>query len=266
MKRAACSLYGFLFVFAVMLCGVAYAQDEGNVVFQTSTINALMEGGYDGETTFEELGRHGDFGIGTFNALDGEMIELDGNFYQVKADGVAYPVGGAMKTPFAEVAFFKSDTISVLTDSVDLERLEKYLDGIMPSVNLVYAVKVEGTFGYVRTRSVARQKPPYPRLVDAVKDQATFEFKDCKGTLVGFRFPDFLKGLNVPGYHFHFLTSDRKAGGHVLALETGNIKIEAAELQNFVMTLPEGRPIGGDSSEEVEKVEKGVTLKQPVDN
>jgi len=38
-----------------------------------------------------ELKRNGDFGIGTFNALDGEMIGLDGAFYQIKVDGVAYP-------------------------------------------------------------------------------------------------------------------------------------------------------------------------------
>jgi len=258
MKKTAASIFGFLLVSFLLLCGTTYAQEDGRTVYQTSTINALMEGGYDGDTTFGELVRHGDFGIGTFNALDGEMVELDGRCYQVKVDGAVYPVDGAMKTPFAEVTFFEPGITSGMTEKADLERLEKYLDTLLPSGSLIYAIKIEGSFGYVKTRSVARQSLPYPRLVDAVKGQKTFEFKDIGGTLVGFRFPASLAGLNVAGYHFHFLTSDRKAGGHVLALETGEISIKVEGIRNFFMTLPSGKVTGGGgSSEEVEKVEKG---------
>ena len=46
-------------------------------MFQRSTINALMQGVYDSNTTFEgELKSYGNFGLGTVWALDGEMIEL----------------------------------------------------------------------------------------------------------------------------------------------------------------------------------------------
>jgi ABC-type antimicrobial peptide transport system permease subunit len=83
---------------------------SGNdTLFQTSTINALLEGVYDGDTDINTLSKHGDLGIGTFNALDGEMIVLNGTFYQIKSDGKAYVVSNQTKTPFAAVTHFASD-------------------------------------------------------------------------------------------------------------------------------------------------------------
>jgi acetolactate decarboxylase len=50
-------------------------------VWQYSTIAALMAGAYDGDLTAGAVKRHGDFGFGTFNALNGEMIVLDGQVW-----------------------------------------------------------------------------------------------------------------------------------------------------------------------------------------
>jgi acetolactate decarboxylase len=76
-----------------------------HTLFQTSTIDALLEGKYDGDVSFAQLEERGDFGLGTLNALDGEMIALEGNFYQVKADGRAYEIDKRTRTPFAVVTF-----------------------------------------------------------------------------------------------------------------------------------------------------------------
>ena len=55
-----------------------HAEREPHVIFQTSTIDALLDGAYDGEVTFGQLRDHGDFGLGTFEACDGEMIAVEG--------------------------------------------------------------------------------------------------------------------------------------------------------------------------------------------
>ena len=52
-------------------------------------MTALLDGIYDGEMTIGELLGKGNFGIGTFDALDGEMIILDGVCYQLRGDGTA---------------------------------------------------------------------------------------------------------------------------------------------------------------------------------
>jgi acetolactate decarboxylase len=199
-----------------------------HTLFQTSTVDALLEGKYEGDVSFAELGDRGDFGLGTFDALDGEMICLDGSFYQIKSDGLAYAVDGKSGTPFAVVTLFEPDTCQSLSKPMDFEALCNHLDGVIGGGAVCAAIRVDGRFGYVKTRSVPRQRKPYPPLVEVVKDQPTFELRDVSGSLVGFRFPDYAQGLNVSGYHFHFITADRSAGGHVLGckLARGELYID----------------------------------------
>jgi acetolactate decarboxylase len=126
------------------LTGCLETEKSGDVLFQTSTINALLEGVYDGNVTFAELKKHGDFGIGTFNALDGEMIALDGEFYQIKSDGVAYGVSDSAKTPFSVVTFFSADERMQLDEIVNYSMLEQSLESRFPSKNIFYAIiKIE---------------------------------------------------------------------------------------------------------------------------
>jgi len=187
-----------------------------HTLFQTSTIDALLDGNYDGDVSFAQLAERGDFGLGTLDALDGEMIALDGDFYQIRADGTVHPVDRRTKTPFAVVTNFEPDVSRTLDSTIDLADLCARVDQVFGDTSLCCAVRVDGRFEYVRTRSVPRQRRPYPPLVDVVKDQPVFELSDLRGSLVGFRFPDYAQGLNVAGYHFHFITVDRSAGGHVL--------------------------------------------------
>jgi acetolactate decarboxylase len=199
-----------------------------HTLFQTSTVDALLEGKYEGDVSFAELGDRGDFGLGTFDALDGEMICLDGTFYQVKADGMAHAVDGKARTPFAVVTLFEPDVSQTLSMSMDFEALRDYVDGVVGGGAVCAAIRVDGRFEYVKMRSVPRQHKPYPPLAEVVKDQPTFELRDVSGSLVGFRFPDYAQGLNVSGYHFHFITADRSAGGHVLGctLARGELHID----------------------------------------
>ena len=136
------------------LIGCAHSSLNRDVLFQTSTINALLEGVYDGEMTIGQLKKHGDFGIGTFNHLDGEMLELGGTVYQIKVDGKVYRAADSDRTPLAMVTFFEADRTATLERSVDLIGLEEFLNGLMPSRNIFYAITVEGTFISVKARSV----------------------------------------------------------------------------------------------------------------
>lgn len=219
---------------------VRVGEHPHHTLFQTSTIDALLDGNYEGDVTFAELEGQGDFGLGTFDALDGEMIGLDGVFYQVRADGRAYEVGKQMKTPFAVVTFFEPKEILPLTSSIDLAALCTLLDKVADDRTTCHAVRVEGFFRYVKTRSVPRQRKPYPPLVEAVKHQPTFEFRDVWGSLVGFRFPDYVQGLNVSGYHFHFITEDRSAGGHLLDCRIARGELRVDHESDLWLELPPG--------------------------
>lgn len=260
MKAALALLIRVALLIALCGCAAPPTQTKG-IVFQVSTIDALMAGVYDGVITCGELKKHGDFGIGTFEGLDGEMVILDRRVFQIRSDGQVYAVSDATKTPFANVVFFQPDRTVTLVQPQSLKELEQYLDGLLPSQNLFYAVRIEGTFRRVKTRSVPRQTPPYPPLREVVKKQAIFEFHQVAGTIVGFRCPGFMPGLNVPGYHLHFLTNDRDAGGHLLDCETEQVQIELETTPRFSLVLPEHwaffqADLSRDRQREVQQVEK----------
>jgi acetolactate decarboxylase len=238
MKKAYCLLAVIFLIIAMGISGCLSQQKDRDILFQVSTIEALSKGVYDGDVNFRDLKQHGDFGIGTFDGLDGEMVALAGEFYQIKADGKAYAVEDTMMTPFAIVTFFESDKAVSLDKTFSLEQLEQYLDNLLPTKNIFYAIKVDGVFDYIKTRSVPKQDKPYPSLAEALKEQSILESRDVTGTMVGFWCPDYVEGLNVPGYHFHFITRDRKAGGHLLDCQTQNVKIEIDHTSRFFMTLP----------------------------
>jgi len=230
-------------------------------VTQWSTIDALLKGYYDGVATLAEVKRHGDFGLGTFEGLDGEMVLLDGKMYQIDAAGVVHEPGDDVRTPFAAVVAFKPEIELTVPAGLSLAEMQSRIDAVLPSKNYFYAVRVTGAFEEVRTRSVARQEKPYPELSDVVKTQALFTLKKTDGTLVGLWCPSFSKSVNVPGYHFHFLANDRKSGGHVLGLVTGEgVRVSVAVVRNFAMRLPEesgfaALDLVGDRSKELHAVE-----------
>jgi acetolactate decarboxylase len=211
--------------------------DEDQTVFQTSTVNALMEGASTGDMTMGELKTHGDFGLGTFDGLDGEMIELDGKVFQVRADGHAHPVEDSARTPFATVSFFKADESARLDRiSTQPEMLAKVAT-MLPSQNIFHAVRIEGRFDYVKTRAVAMQDKSVG-LEAAAREEPVFEFHDVEGAIVGFFTPDYLRGVNVPGYHLHFITADRTAGGHMLDCRTRDVTIKIHHTPEFELGTP----------------------------
>jgi acetolactate decarboxylase len=238
------------------------AAGDRETLFQVSTINALMAGVYDGTVSGGQLKTHGDFGIGTFTTLDGEMLELDGVIYQIKSDGVAYTAIDSQTVPFAAVTFFDSDRQEKIASGLDLVGLQAALDKSLTSFNLFYAFKIDGQFSYMKTRSVPAQSKPYPVLTEVTKKQAVFEFSNIRGTIVGFRCPQFVNGVNVPGYHLHFLTSDHRAGGHVLDLKTTDVTARVDDTPNFLMSLPDISSdfykidLSGDQQNNIQKAEK----------
>jgi len=227
----------FLIVFVFTLLGCSHLPDR-EVLYQASTIQALSAGDYDGQETLGALKRHGDFGLGTFQGLDGEMVVLDGLFYQVKVDGRVHPVNEAAGIPFAQVTFFNTDKTFTVDHELSYADLGGYLDKLLPSKNIFYAVKISGMFKYIKTRSVPKQAKPYPGLDQVVKEQKVFEFHNIKGTVVGFRSPEYSKNFSVGGYHLHFISRDRSSGGHLLDFQASSLKIEIDETADFYLSLP----------------------------
>lgn len=223
----------------------AFAQDSSpkrqGTLFQLSTLDALLEGLYDGSFTVGQLKQHGDFGVGTFEGIDGEMIVLDGHVYHMRSSGLLSESGDNERVPFAAVTKFKAD-VQFSAKLASFSQLADLIDGVLPSKNYFYAIKVHGPFVAVSTRAIPKQFLPYPPLAQLTATQTVFNYSNIVGTAVGIRSPAFVSGINQVGHHFHFVSDDLKAGGHMLSFTTGEVTVEIQVLRRHSIWLPDDEP------------------------
>jgi acetolactate decarboxylase len=211
-----------------------------STLYQVSTANALVEGIYEGAIRVGTLRKHGDLGLGTFENLDGEMVILDGHFFQIRSDGSVREAGDDDLSPFAVVTHFKSDMTVESHLCPDLSSLFARFDQLRHTDNFFFALRVDGEFDYVLTRAMCRTKEGVP-LAKAAAVQAELEFHNVSGTLVGFWTPEYAKTLNVPGYHLHFLSKDHSGGGHLLQCRGHQLHLQIQREGNYRIAFPENK-------------------------
>jgi acetolactate decarboxylase len=235
------ALAAILILAAAMVVYLSAATPTGDrdTLYQVSTIDALQQGVFDGIQPVGELKRHGCFGIGTFDALDGEMIVLGGTVYQALTDGSVRIVPDTLTTPFATVTWFDHDFSVVTGEAMNYSAFSIAMTDRLPTGNMAYAVRIHGTFPSIKVRSIPAQQEPYPTLTKAAENQSVYLYENATGTVVGFYTPVFFEGLNVVGYHLHFISDDRQIGGHILDMAVpGGTSVEYDVTPEFYMVLP----------------------------
>lgn len=212
-------------------------------ITQFGTLAGLLEGNYYAETSLETMLQHGDFGLGTFEALDGEMLVHEGIIYQVKGDGsVAIPPAD-VKTPFAVVVPFVPENSRNIKQPLDFAAFSEWFSEQITDEQIFYAIRIRGSFHRIHSRSVPGQSEPYPPLLEVIADQPEFHFEQSEGIMVGFRSPSFSQGTTAAGDHLHFLTADKSGGGHVLDFVIKEATVEWAAYRDWRVVMPTGTPL-----------------------
>jgi acetolactate decarboxylase len=240
-KRFARCLILCIIVFGFYGCATEKLVRQQGTLTQISTLDALVSGIYDGQMSLQDVKQYGDTGIGTFQGLDGEMLMMDGTIYKIASDGSVSVPEAKTLTPYAAVTFFEANREIVLAPDLTMSGFAQAVDPKLPTGNLFYAFRIEGTFKKMKTRSVPKQEKPYQPLTEVVKKQSVFEFENTEGVIIGLRCPSYVKGLNAPGYHLHFLSKDKKAGGHVLDFTAQKAVLKLAVISKFAMIIPESQ-------------------------
>jgi acetolactate decarboxylase len=211
---------------------------EHHTLYQVSTSAALVQGVYRGCVSVGDIKAHGDFGLGTFDALDGEGLMLDGHVYQALGNGSVLEPADTAKAPFWVSTEFEADRTVTLDAVSSWEDLCSQIDQYRNSQNLFAAIRIDGVFEEIHYR-VACKSAPGTDLVTATSHQAEFRLNHLRGTLLGFWSPSYAKTLNIPGFHLHLLSADRQHGGHVLGIKASNLKLQVMDANNLVLALPE---------------------------
>ena len=238
---------------------------NNEVINQVSLLQGLTFGDYTGSVTVAELKKMGDIGIGTFDKLNGELIMLDGVVYRAAGDGSVEVVNDEETIPFADVTFFDNDEEQKADAVESIDALKELLNKKVEELgeNRFYMVRIDGVFPEMYVRSELAQEKPYQPLAKALEtDQTFYDFEDVKGTVVGLYCPAYMNMLNAVGWHFHFISDDRQAGGHVVDLRGDKATIRWDYTQEFSMKLPDSEAFKDydltvDQSEDIKKVETG---------
>ncbi len=209
-------------------------------IYLCAPINAIVEGIYEEKIPIAEVRKHGDFGLGTFDHLDGEMVMLEGNTYQITSAGLVHKVEEEALTPFSCVTFYQPVRHAELKGETSHEGFLEWIRRLLPSPNIYYAIRIDGVFDYIKARSVPKQEcyQTCPPLVEVADKQPVFHFADIEGTLAGFFTPEFMGSINVPGLHLHFLSRDVNRGGHLLECRPRGVRVGVQFIYTLELALP----------------------------
>ncbi len=211
-----------------------------NEFYHYSLWAALVNKIYDGNLTIKEAKAHGDIGLGSYNGVDGELIMIDGILYQVPSSGEVKLPNDTMLIPYLNATFFDKEFSFDINDRVSYDSLRKKIERHFPSRNFFYAFKIHGEFDSLKLGSLQRQERPYQQGLDSLlPKRPTFNHKNISGIMVGFYCPDFIGDINVTGFHLHFLSDDKKVGGHVMEFTGKNFKVDMDKLTSYRFVLPE---------------------------
>lgn len=244
---------------------VQAVEKKADNLYQVSLLNGLMQGDYDGSVSIGELLKHGDTGLGTFDKLDGEMIVIDGAVYKAKSDGTVEKQPADELTPFAAVGFmdadYNLDGLNGITNLNDLKtKLDDYVKTKAADKNAFYMVKISGDFNLAHVRSVPMQEKPYRPLNVISDEQKEFKYNDVKGTIVALYCPDYMAGINLPTWHFHFISDAKTKGGHLLDINIKNATGTMDKMEDYNLVLPSSKTfadmdLAKDLSKETAKTE-----------
>ena len=262
--------YGILAGAVFCNSNFALAANDKETINQVALLQSLALGHFDGSITVKQWKTFGDTGIGTFDGLNGELIALDGVIYQGDQNCRAHVMKDNDTIPFSNITFFEKDFSVKLNNVADKAALEKILNECVAKsgTNDFYMIKLPAEYNEILIRSEAKQNKPYPTLVQALEaTQKETTLKNVKGTIVGLYCPQFMSSLNSVGWHFHFISDDKKFAGHVLNMNIKNGEAQFDKTENFSMILPKNKDFDKlnfekDLREDIHKAENDSQVKK----
>lgn len=189
--------------------------------YQYSIWFAFVNKIFDGELKVRELKTHGDIGLGSFDFLDGELVMLDGVAYRIRENGEISVGQDNDEIVYADAAFFTKEEEFIIDRNITFQDLPSILDEKKRTPHYFYIYKIQGSFKHIKLGGVPKVEKPFKDGLDVlIPNRPVFETTDISGTLVGFYCPDYIGNINAKGHHFHFISDDKKWGGHVMEFES----------------------------------------------
>lgn len=231
----------FLLLSMLSICtGLLAQQQNGDYIYHYSIMDGMRSGIYEGQHDVAHLTEKGNFGLGTYNLLDGEMIVKDGVFYRIRTDGNIEKADATSQSPFNSLTNFNADTTVSFGFSGTLNELQKYIVSLLPSKNLPYAVQVKLTLKTIIAGGAEKiARTDTTGLAALMKKRPLYEGKNITGTMIGFYNPAYMSTIDLSPFHFHFISDDKRFGGHLVDanLDNSTVKLILDEKDGYIIEL-----------------------------
>jgi len=228
----------FFSIMLLLLLGCSSGNKD--MIFHYSVLKALDNGVLEGDMTVGQLKKHGNFGLGTFNHMNGEMVVLDGNIYRITQEGKIVEPGDAILIPYSIVTLYDQDGKYSMEGEITYPSLKTYVAEKLPSLNNFYAFRITGEFEYIKCGGANAQNKPYNRTLNQMlADRPVYEGRNITGTLVGFWCPAYIGDINTSGFHLHFISDDHTLGGHLIEFNAGSLNLEYDIKLEYKILLPD---------------------------
>jgi acetolactate decarboxylase len=215
------------------------SSNREDTIYHYSILKALDNGVLEGNVKLAELKKHGNFGLGTYNKMNGEMIILDHVVYRVAQDGKLVQPDDETLIPYSVVTFYHQDDTLSMNGEINYPSLKEYVDRRVPSRNQFYAFRITGEFEYIKCGGADIQEKPYDKTLNQIlATRPVYEGKNVKGTLVGFWCPEYIGDINSKGFHLHFLADDHSIGGHLMEFTSHSLQIGFDSKSEYKIQLP----------------------------
>lgn len=214
--------------------------ENEDTFYQYSIWFAFVNKVFDGNLTVKELKTHGDVGLGSFDFLDGELVMLDGVPYRIRENGEVSVGQDHDEIVYADAAFFTKEDGYNIEETLKFSDLASKLDAKKKSPHYFYIYKIHGTFKHIKLGGVPKVERPFTDGLDVlIPNRPVFDAEDISGTLVGFYCPDYIGNINAKGHHFHFISDDKKWGGHVMDFESAStLEVQYDTKTKYEFDLP----------------------------
>ncbi len=224
----------------VSLNNASRKSSNDDTFYQYSIWFAFVNKVFDGNLTVKELKTHGDVGLGSFDFLDGELVMLDGVAYRIRENGEISIGQNEDQIVYADAAFFEEEDSFSIQAPIKFQNLAAQLDAKKKSPHYFYIYKIHGDFKHIKLGGVPKVERPFTDGLDVlIPNRPVFETENISGTLVGFYCPDYIGHINAKGHHFHFISDDKKWGGHVMEFESSNaLEVQFDTKTKYEFDLP----------------------------
>jgi acetolactate decarboxylase len=126
---------------------------------------------YEPVITVGQARAHGNFGVGQYAELDGELTAVDGVFFHARSDGSVKVATDDDQLCFAQLCFFDPTIEEQITGPQDESAFQSFFQSKMLFPNDFWAFHITGRFTEIVPTAPPALTKPYPPFAEAVRPE-----------------------------------------------------------------------------------------------